>query len=365
MNPPRTILFQPQNHVGMGHMNRLAAVALAIRQMDASVRTPFVVEGASHVLLDALGLPYTPIPSSHLLYETEDWSQWPRQERIDLQVRISRTVLESIGPQLVVFDFLPSEAFASAVMEKKLPIVLCLRQTKHLDLQLQRMRNLLPHVCRVLIPHPEGAFAIPSDLREKSRFIGTIARQNDTPPRRVDEADCFEVVISGGGGGHPDTADFFNLAMQAIARIRESGTRLRVRLITGPLFTAWPRLNIVSGIVIVPFDPALVTTFDSADLVICQAGYNTIAELEQITARAIVMPRPRRWDNQFDRAERVAGDNPHIRVFRGSTANELAGAMIEFLGQPVLLNKNKNGRQEGARKAAEELLDLVRVPVDA
>jgi predicted glycosyltransferase len=363
VNPPRTILFQPQNHVGMGHMNRLAAIALAIRQIDASVRTPFVVEGASHVLLDALGLPYTPIPSSHLLFETEDWSRWSREERIDLQIRISRTVLESIRPQLVVFDFFPSEAFASAVMEKNLPVVLCLRQTNYLDLQLQRMRNLLPHVCRVLIPHQEGAFAVPVDLREKSRFIGTIARQNSTQPKQVHDAGCFEVVISGGGGGHPDTADFFNLAMQAIARIRETGIRLGIRLITGPLFTDWLQLEIVPGIVIVPFDSALMATFDSADLVVCQAGYNTIAELEQITSRAIVIPQPRRWDDQLERAERTARENARIRVFSGSTANELAEAMIEFLGHPVLLNKKV--RQEGARRAAEELLDLVRVHVEA
>ncbi len=338
-------------------MNRLAAIALAIRQADASVRTPFVVEGASHVLLDALGLPYVPIPSSHLLLETTDWSQWPSQERIALQASVSRTILERISPQLVVFDFLPSEAFASSVMEKKLPIVLCLRQTKYLDRQLQRMRNLLPHVCRILIPHPEGVFAVPPELREKSRFVGTIARQNEAKPRRVHKADCFEVVISGGGGGHPDTADFFNLAMQAIALIRETGVRLGVRLITGPLFTDWLRLKIVPGIVIVPFDSALVTTFDSADLVICQAGYNTVAELEQITTRAIIMPRPRRWDDQFERAERIARESARIRCFSGSTANELAGAMKEFLGQPVMLDKR--GRQEGARKAAEELLDLV------
>jgi UDP-N-acetylglucosamine:LPS N-acetylglucosamine transferase len=321
------------------------------------VRTPFVVEGASHALLDALGLPYVPIPSSHLLYETEDWSLWPRQLRTDLQISTSRAALGGLAPQLVVFDFFPNEAFAAAVIEKQLPIVLCLRQTKHLDLQLQRMGHLLPHVRRILIPHREGTFEVPAELKGRSQFVGTIARQSETRPKRIQAEGGFEVVISGGGGGYADTVGFFNLAMQAAARVREAGTRLGVRLITGPLFADWPRLKIVPDIVIVPFDAALVTTMGSADLVICQAGYNTTAELEQIPVKAIVVPGIRRWDDQFERAERLAKENARVRVFRGSTASELAESMAAFLGQPVpLLQKSE---QDGAQRAAEELLGLL------
>jgi predicted glycosyltransferase len=358
MTPPPAILFQPQNHVGLGHTNRLAAIALAVRLLDDGVRTPFVVEGAAQLLLDTLGLPYVPIPGSHQMFETEDWSRWQRQERYDLQAGISRTVLESLAPRLVVFDFFPSEAFAAAVIEKKVPIVLCLRQTKHLDLQLQRMRYLLPHVCRVLIPHEEGAFEVPDELRERSRFVGTIVRETAANPERVREDGGVEVVISGGGGGHSETAKFFNLAMQAIACVRSGGVHLRARLITGPLFTDWPRLEIVPGIVVVPFDAAIVNTMDAADLVICQAGYNTIAELEQISARAIVVPGPRRWDDQAARAMRVAKENARIRVFSGSTAPELASEMTGFLREPVPLVQKS--RPQGAGRAAEELLELLK-----
>lgn len=355
---PRTILFQPQNHVGLGHMNRLAAIAWAARQIDPSLRTPFVVEGAAHIFLDALGLPYLPIPSSHLLYETTDWSQWPRQERCNLQADISNSILQNTRPQIVVFDCFPNEAFATVVVEKKLPIVLCLRETRHLEHQLQRLSGILSHVVLILIPHKEGAFELPGNLRERSRFVGTMIRPNVPKAFRTKEAGLFEIVISGGGGGHADTATFFNLAMRAVSCMRDAGIQLSARLITGPLFADWARLELVKDVIVIPFDAALMNTLDSADLVICQAGYNTMVELECVTARAMILPGERRWDDQFDRAERAAKENSRIRIFSGSTASELAGQAMEWLNQPIsVMQKNV---PDGARQAAEAILEWMK-----
>jgi predicted glycosyltransferase len=79
----------------------------------------------------------------------------------------------------------------------------------------------------------------------------------------------------------------------------------QARLITGPLFANWLRLDLAADFSVVPFDPELTTTLAAADLVICQAGYNTTAELKQIEIRVIIVPGERRWDDQFARAERV------------------------------------------------------------
>lgn len=357
MSPPRTIVFHPQNHVGLGHTNRLAAIALAVREMDSAVRTSFVVEGASHTLLDALGLPYLPLPSAHRLHETQDWNQWPRQKKSDLEAKISHAILESLQPHVAVFDCFPNEAFAAAVLERQLPIAICLRETAHLDLQLDRMRHFLPKVCAVLVPHNPGTFEVPPELKGKSRFVGTIARPRAEVAKPTCEKHGLEIVISGGGGGHPDTAGFFNLVLQAIVSMQKHCMNPAARLIAGPLFNDWLALKPVPGVVIVPFDPALVNTMDSADLVVCQGGYNTVAELEQITAKAIIIPGHRRWDDQFARAARLAKENPRIRVFSGSAAPELAHAMITFLEEPVTLTRPIE--QQGAHKAAEYLLEFL------
>jgi predicted glycosyltransferase len=236
-----------------------------------------------------------------------------------------------------------------------LPIVICLRETAHLDLQLDRMRHFLPRVCAVLVPHNQDAFELPPELKGKSRFVGTIARPRTREARPVREKHDLEIAIR--GGGHPDTAWFFNLVLQAIVSMRNSDMHPAARLIAGPLFKDWLALKPVPEVVIVPFDPALVTTMDSADLVVCQGGYNTVAELEQMTVKAIIVPGQRRWDDQFARAASLAKENARIKVFSGSAGSELAEIMIAFLGQPITVTQPV--QQQGARRAAEYLLELL------
>jgi hypothetical protein len=40
MSAQRTVLFHPLNHIGLGHINRLSVIALALREIDKNIRTP-------------------------------------------------------------------------------------------------------------------------------------------------------------------------------------------------------------------------------------------------------------------------------------------------------------------------------------
>jgi hypothetical protein len=48
MGAQQTVLFQPLNHIGLGHINRLAVITLALHELDEGIRTPFVVEEPGH-----------------------------------------------------------------------------------------------------------------------------------------------------------------------------------------------------------------------------------------------------------------------------------------------------------------------------
>jgi predicted glycosyltransferase len=351
MNP--TVLFHPQNHVGLGHVSRLSAIALALRRMDASLRTPFVVEGAAHALLDALGLPYVPLPSSHTMFETGDWDRWDSDARQHLCLGISRAIISDLAPQIVVFDSIPNQAFLSAVLEARVPIVLCLRQVNDIDRYLRRLAGFLPSVRLILVPHDEGTFRLPAALDDKSLFVGEIVRPASTAVASRPDPGCPGVVIHGGGGGHPGTVDFFNAAIQALVLLRRTRADLNARLITGPLFSDWLRLKVAPDLAVVPFDPELTATLAAADLVICQAGYNTIAELKRIATRVLVVPMERRWDDQFSRADQAAAASGRFRVFRGLNPHEMARAAGEFLQMPV--PELKVSVAEGARRAAESI----------
>lgn len=335
MDVPRTILFQPLNHIGLGHINRLAVIALALHELENGIRTPFVVEEAAQILLDTLGLPYVPLPSSHAMNDTPAWSAWSDDERFALQHEISRSILRSIAPQVVVFDFLPNPVFADVVVESGIPIVLCLREMRSLSSYLTSVRNLLAHLSLIVIPHPEGAIRLPEELAVKSCFVGQIARQSSPTTLLRRDPVAPRIVISGGGGGYPGTVKFYNLASRATASLRMHYPKLEAQLIAGPLFHDWSLLEPVEGMTVIPFEPDTASRFAEADLVICQAGYNTIAELKPLGTKTVLVPADRQWDDQFARAERAMREHKTFRVFRGSTPDELTNAAVDFLGERI------------------------------
>ncbi len=357
MSAQRTVLFHPLNHIGLGHINRLAVIALALRELDKNVRTPFVVEEAAHVLLDALGLPYVPLPSSHAMSSSAAWAAWTEGERSALQARIAESVLRSVAPQAVVFDFLPNPAFADAVVKSEIPIVLCLREMRDLASYLAQTGSLLEHVRLIVVPHPPGTISLPENLAAKSCFVGQIARQAAPMPISEHDPAAPRIVISGGGGGYPGTVEFYNFAMKALAALRGRYPALKAQLVAGPLFRDWFLLQSIDGLALIPFEPDTSSRFANADLVICQAGYNTVAELEQLRTRTVLLPAERQWDDQFARAGRVTGERKTFRVFRGKTPVELANLAAQFLTEQIA--NNVVTKPDGGMKAARLIHEMV------
>jgi predicted glycosyltransferase len=329
-----TVLFHPLNHIGLGHINRLSVIALALKKIDHNVRTPFLIEGASHVLLDALDVPYLPFPASHCFGDGAGWQAWTAVEQSDLQFQLARSILNAIAPQVVLFDFLPNPALYKAVIEYQIPIVLCMREVRDFDRYFAEVREMLDHAILIVIPHPEGTFSLPEPLAFKSRSVGQISR-SVSPPRHTSHAEKIDVVITGGGGGYPGTVDFYNLAVRAIAGLRTQLPCVTGQLIAGPLFRDWHLLQSAEGISVLPFEPDMPARFSRADLIISQAGYNTVAEIDMLGVRAVLVPAERQWDDQFARAERVSRGHKNLRTFRGKTPAELSQLALELCKQEV------------------------------
>jgi predicted glycosyltransferase len=357
MRTPPTVLFHPLNHIGLGHMNRLSVIALALREIDPDVRTPFVVEGASHVLLDAFALPYVPLPVSYAMTDGGVWSAWTETERSNLQLQIARSTLKSIGPRAVVFDCLPTPAFSQAVTESGIPIVLCLREMRDLPRYLAEVCVLLNHVKLIIVPHPQGAFVLPENLRVTTYFVGQIARPV-APRKYIQDPQQPNIVITGGGGGYPGTVDFYNLALLAVVDQRKRVPGIKAQLIAGPLFRDWHGLRLVENISVLPFEADMPAALGKSDLVICQAGYNTVAELERLGTRTILVPAERQWDDQFARAERVSHERSNFRVFRGKTATELSLLASEVLSLNIPTIPPVEA--DGGMRAARLIYEMIR-----
>jgi predicted glycosyltransferase len=114
----------------------------------------------------------------------------------------------------------------------------------------------------------------------------------------------------------------------------------------------------VEGTTLIPFEPDTTLRFAEADVVICQAGYNTVAELEQVGTETLLLPAERQWDDQFARADKAMRARSNFHVFLGKTPVELATAIVALLREQT--PNVTDPRPEGGIKAARLIYEMLR-----
>jgi predicted glycosyltransferase len=344
------VVFQAPNTVGLGHISRLAAIATALRELDPAASMVFAIEGDDHGLLQSTGLPRLSIPGQDLAADA--WKGWSRADRLRLTLSLAATVFDTLRPDLVVFDCLPNWAFLEAVRERATPFAICLRKMKERPGEM--VVDVLRQASLILLPHTPEEMEMPADLTGKCRYVGSIVR----PVRPLAADDVrWRVVITGGGGGFPATVDFYNDALRAVEICRRDDPSLDALLVTGPLFGEWRRLRPVEGVRIVPFEPDLARLFAAADVVVCQGGYNTVAEVVSLGVPAVCVPAPRIFDDQRERARAMAAAHPQVQSCESEGPGELAACLARALttrrGEAAAVGA------PGATRAARALLDLL------
>jgi UDP-N-acetylglucosamine--N-acetylmuramyl-(pentapeptide) pyrophosphoryl-undecaprenol N-acetylglucosamine transferase len=352
-----TIAFQPPNHVGLGHVSRLVAIALAIRSLEPRIKLPFIIDGDPHGLVEAEGFPCLRLPSLDAVENGRAWDGWEASERRAIIVKTAVAMVHALRPSLIVFDCFPHSAVQEVVLRELVPAAIVIRKMKQPQMrqQFKALQAYRSRIQAILVPHADGEIDIPNDLRSCTTFTGPIVRSVSSSSGRLRPTPGHRwVVICGGGGGYPGTVGFYNLALAAVACLRARGVSIEAVLVAGPLFKDWWDLDLVSPVRVLPFDPQLSATLSEADLVLCQGGYNTIAEIRALGVPAICVPADRASDDQFERAREAASGN--MQVYCGTDAHALAELMLTGLQQrhqmPVV-------DTSGARIAAEVLINLI------
>lgn len=350
------ILFHAINGIGLGHVSRLKAIALAIRERRPELPLLFAVEGSGHGLLESVALPYVTFPSASR-FESEA-EPWLKSVRGPLLGSMAAAIVEATSARLIVFDCLPNPAFLAAAGRKNIPFAICVRKAKDMDEYFRRLRPVLEQARVIIFPHDANELDVPPELVAKSKFVGTIVRQ--ATPARAHDREQSGIVISGGGGGYPGTVSFYNFALEAIAKCKEKDPSLSATLVTGPLFQEWSQLKPVSGVQIVPFDPQIDARFSAASLVICQGGYNTIAELITLDVPVICVPAVRKFDDQYERAGKMAETHDQFHVWKDSDSESLAALIFRVLeGSTTTKVPKPDTFSDGAGRAAQVLIDAV------
>jgi predicted glycosyltransferase len=353
----RTIVFQPPNHIGLGHISRLLAIALAVRELDPQLRLPFIVGGHAHGLVEGYGLPHLSLPDSPYIDTNTRWSEWAPSEQHDVAVELATAMVRALHPDLIVFDCFPHHAMVEVALRYQLPVVFSLRKLKDMSFHFAAIRQHQSLVRAILIPHGPHECDVPDDLRSRTCFTGPVTRPLLPPGRaRAHAAGATQLVITGGGGGYPGTVDFYNLALEASARLREKVPALERVLVTGPLFHQWWDLRLVNDVRVLPFDPQLSSRLAEADIVMCQGGYNTMAEIVTLGVPAICVPAERGADDQFARARELA--SPITKVYTGRDPRALSDMALALL-HARSTRPHAVATAPGAKIAATVLLNLL------
>jgi predicted glycosyltransferase len=351
-----TILFHGPNRVGIGHMNRIASIANALRETHAGFRPIAFIEGISPTL-ETHNIPYVSLLRDETLYTTETWEKWDLVDRVQMQVKLCQATIHAIHPHAIVVDCFATLACTIAIVESDVPVVLCMREMANLSKYIEAMKRIIGRAETILIPHDSGQFDLPCEIREKCEFVGEIVQPHMMKLRPQHGEDGKRIVITGGGGGCPGTLEFYNLSMAAAAGLRQTEPEIKVDLVLGPQFTEWQALRVPEGVQLIPYEKNMAARMSKASIVVCQAGYNTIAELRHINVRVVCLPAPRPADDQFARAYAFQRESPNVCVVTTTEVRELTDILLKSIEKP--LSSHRQVVANGAYGAADKLASIV------
>jgi hypothetical protein len=126
VSQPPVIIFQAPNGIGLGHVNRLVAIALAVRSREPAAIVPFVLLGGGDSLLEKPSLPYVTLPYGPLMLSKQGYSPWGTA----VLSEVSRAIIQGWAADLIVFDTVPCAPFMRAAAKMKVPMALCARKTR-------------------------------------------------------------------------------------------------------------------------------------------------------------------------------------------------------------------------------------------
>jgi predicted glycosyltransferase len=149
-------------------------------------------------------------------------------------------------------------------------------------------------------------YGFPDSVVRKTFYCGylkrptVVAKRPDGPPRIL--------VTTGGGGDGSDLIEAYLAGLSTLPR----NVALRSTVIFGPQMPQARRLGLLrrfdymADVNFLEFEADITNLYAESDLVVSQAGYNTVCELLSFSRRAILVPRSEPVREQLIRARLLA-----------------------------------------------------------
>lgn len=349
---PKRYLFQARNRRGLGHMMRGLNIAGELRKLDPEADILFYLRARPPAGF------WTDCARFIVDDDPAGPSNWPN-------------AAQQFDPDVVVYDTMlpdPRE------LEPNIPHArraFVMRKCQAAEQRAVLDHPLLARIEGIVIPHTREQFGycLPEAIAARARYVGPIIRRPDGKGIAAVRAryglapgDFVLVSTAGGGGFGEQTGAFFATVRNVHERLVQAIPRLRHIVVRGPNYR--DSIAPLAAMTSVPSEPRLVDLFAACDLVIAEAGYNTVEELRITRTPAIFLPAPRRKDDQAERVRPLATAGLAY-VYRVCDAAAIAQRILALQSTAGALAamRERYGDDDmavGNREAAEILFDLAR-----
>jgi predicted glycosyltransferase len=193
-------------------------------------------------------------------------------------------------------------------------------------------------------------YAFPESVVCKTFYCGYLKRPTVLPGRK--EGPPRVLITTGGGGDGSDIIEAYLAGLSSLPR----NVALRSTVIFGPQMPEARRLELLrrfdymSDVNFLEFEAEIANLYAESDVVVAQAGYNTVCELLSFSRRAILVPRSEPVREQLIRARLMAqrGFFEYIepqdltsrtlisKVLEALNSSSITSATLDLDGLPVI-----------------------------
>jgi len=334
---PRVLFYSPDSY-GLGHVRRTIAIAERVLEEFAE-GSALVLTGAprAHWFAYPPRCDYLKLPS---VTKGEDGRyacldlDLTLEETVRMRSRLIQEAAASFRPDVLLVDHNPIGLLGEAV-----PVLDDMAASHPGALRILGLRDVLDEPEAVLAVwrrdrvfevlrrrydlvlvygqpdffDPIRSYRFPADVAAKTRFVGYIGRNGGrTDPDEVRRGFAPRtgrlVVLTVGGGGDG------NLLVRAFLEAVEGlgpEPPFESVVVTGPLMSPRKRERFrqwaarLDGVHLIEHAEDMPGLFRAADFVVAMGGYNTVAELAYVGARAVLVPRTFPRKEQLLRARRL------------------------------------------------------------
>ncbi len=294
------ILIHAVNGIGLGHVVRTKRIADALQKLRSDVDIVF----ASNTKYTAIfGDKYKIYPLTKDSRSVAE-RKYSYREYMQYTTMALEKIISHENPDVVLFDCDFSKKLLLFCKSHSIKVVYILRNSK--SERFLEIRKCFPFFDSIIIPHEQND--VSSDQREcldsfSANFVGPIT----DPYVPLENVIRENILITLGAGANiPDNKPLFSAIDSFLGFLRKNNSeinnqQIKVDIVTGPYYEGVCDL---SGFKVRSTTDSLVRDMYKAKVVISAAGYNTINEILSSRTPAVVVPLPRYWDNQFQRAEK-------------------------------------------------------------